>query len=197
MTRRRAPDDVRRLALVWCWDHLDDGLDDVRLAALWLQDRLDRGQQAGTVPPNLLAALDTEDARLALEGLEADRLLYRRHHDGYQLTDAGLVLGRAMKEATLTAQASVPVALVQDPRFLPVLRQELEGKVGELLEEHAQQESRRLLEGTGSGTPRGLMSADDDAPLDTLKLSAADEAFLEERERSRAEFQARRRRRTP
>lgn len=151
MTRRRAPADVRRLALVWCFDNLEDGLDDVRLAALWLQDRLDRGQEAAAVPPNLLAALDTADARLALEELERDRLLARRRSGGHQLTDAGLVLARAMKGATATAAAAVERLELtpQDAAFVA----ERERVLADF--------DQDVLRGGGTGVPRGLLDDGD------------------------------------
>lgn len=107
---RRAPEDLRRLALCWCYEHLDEGLAAHRLAALWLEHRVAAGAARGDVPDALLTHLDEPEAQRALEELKRDGLLYARRLDGFQLTQEGLVLGRAMVQATAAARAAAPPA---------------------------------------------------------------------------------------
>lgn len=108
------------MALVWCFQHLEEGLDAPLLAGLYLQEQLDRGLVRGDVPPNLLDALEEADAQRELEGLVEDRLLYERRGRGFQVTEAGMVLGRAMAQATAAARGYAQDVLLGTSTQAPV-----------------------------------------------------------------------------
>lgn len=187
MTPPRLPTEVRHAALVWAFQHLEDPLT-AELVATLLQAHLARGAaQQGLVPE--LEEVDLGRCQAELQALEAAGLLYRRRLGGYQVTEAGMVLGRCMAEAAVTA--SPPILRVEptagDLAFLEERRRlEAEGErvlyastrvPARLLEGHSPAElqahlealvQQRLLEGAlgdvlngqPNGKPVGLKSYD-------------------------------------
>lgn len=168
MTAARLPTEVRHAALVWAFQNLEAPLT-AELLATMQQAHLARGAAARGLVPEL-EAVDVRRCQDELQALEHAGLLYRRRLGGYQLTEGGLVLGRAMAEAEEHARAAVQgLELSEQDRAYVATCRELEDE-HEVVARASTMVPAALLEGVSPAELQALLERNLAAELNRRAL---------------------------